>query len=301
MNSLYFFKATMMNRINRMFAGLLRVWLRACALSIFLLTPSAWAEPLLTNPVAPQGLENKYDYATVDISTLNEWEKTFVSDARKEPILKHILSVVDWQLKPDAEQAPYCASVFDKLLKWEDVKIVEPTFRTNSYGGLVFSEWHEKCPGFIPHKSKGSYRSAAAVYYNSHHFKVYEFPETMLPLGQALFYGQGNPSYFSIDGYGNKGERHFGNPDGRGRYRIVDIENCATKQIFRSLPSTAFSYPPRTSKLPYAESLVMEIIGRYFIVAAQISGVTKNHFLHVNQLGPNSDYVRDPDCRFSPK
>jgi len=276
-----------------------------CALALVLACvpfgKSVCAQSLLTDPVAPQGLENKRDYSTVDISTLNEWEKTFVPDARKEPILKHILSVVDWELKPGAEQAPYCASVFEKLKKWEDVEIIEPTIRTNSYGDPVFGEWHRKCPDFIPHKQKIITPGAASPYYGTHHFKIYHFFQGILNEGEVLFYFQGGAPPYYLDRYGNKGKKRLTHPNGSGWYRVIDLMKCDAKLTFRSLPSQAFSFFPRKKDLPYWSSAVLRLNDRMIIVGAQISDLTGNYMLNVNQIGPNGFYTREPNCRFSSK
>lgn len=270
-----------------------------CALSILLLAPSAWAEQLLIDPVAPQGLENKHDYSTVDISTLNEWEKTFVPDARKEPILKHILSVVDWELKPGAEQAPYCSNIMDKLQKWEDVEIVEPAIRTNSYGDAVFSEWHQKCPGFIPHERDIVTPGEASPYYGTHHFKIYDFPQGTLKDGESLFYFQGGAPPYYLDGYGNKGERQITHLSGVGDYRIIDLEACKIVYDFRSVPAWAFSYPSENPKDSFQESSLLKVKGTYYVVGGNISPVIGNHFIALYRLSKPEGFLQESGCWFS--
>ncbi|MEG3618436.1 hypothetical protein V5T82_08230 [Magnetovibrio sp. PR-2] len=263
--------------------------------------PSAVADELLTDPIAPQGLEYKHDYSSVDISSLTEWEKTFVPEARKEPILKHILTTLDWELKPGADQAPYCSDVFKKIQNWVDVEIIEPNIRANSYGDTAFSEWHKNCPDFFPHKSKIVTPGAASPTYGTHHFKVYELPHGILNDGEVVFYHQGGHPHYYIDGYGNKGDKEMYPPSGDGRFRIVNASSCKKVLAFRFLPSDAFSYPPANPQLPYAESAVMKADDRYVIVAARVSGLPLRHFLSINQLGPNGLYAKQPNCLFSSK
>jgi len=278
---------------------LLRTFGQAVAFVFVFYIHQAYAEDRPARQAAPQNLESKHDYTTVDISTLDGWEQTYVPDARKKPIFDIILGM-KWKLKEGVDQAPYCTELHQRLTAWEDVELVEPTFRTNSYGDPLFSNWHEKCPKMKPHMSEGASKTASATYYGSNHFKVFELPPVTGGEQQAILYFQGNAPFTFMDAFGNLLRGDSYQPMSSGRYRVIDLNSCRIKHVLQNMPASAFAYYFGSAKSPYAESAVFRIGGEYFVVGSSPPIITDFGFLNYHKISTFSEYLEKPDCIFFP-
>lgn len=256
----------------------------------------------LAEPAAPEGLENKHDYATVDISTLDGWELTYVPEARKKPIFDAILKGVNWRLRDDVKQAPFCEDVHRRLMAWDDVEIIEPTIRANRYGDPLFRPWHEQCPDMDPHKATAQryhrgYLYDIGIVFGSSHFKVFEIPHSTLNINRVLLYFRGNVRDKFMDRYGKYIQSEPYIVSGSGHYRVVDLETCKVTSTLRNIPSIPFPYYQPFAKKTYSESVVLRIGGEYFAVGGNRSPVSYlPGFISYYRLSNLSAFVAEPDC-----
>lgn len=253
---------------------------KASALSAVLFmattTVAGWAQAadVLLGP--PPGLATQHDYATVDISTLTEWELVYVPEKRKEPIIRHVLGATEWRPKKGKKKAPECDRLVDALLKWEGVEIVEPIIRANRYGDPEFDDWRNRCPDFYPHET-GSATQGPAIMYGTHGFKVFRIPSLDSRDGVFLLHYQGNGDFMDIDPLGHviknslleeilrKDLRNY-EPYGSGNYSVIDVGACRTKTYVGIIGPSPYSMYRVKGKFAFDESIISRINGIYYIV-----------------------------------
>lgn len=253
---------------------------------------------------APDGLENKHDYASVDISTLDGWELTYVPEARKKPIFDAILKGVNWRLREDGKQASFCKDVHHRLLAWDGVEIIEPSIRANRYGDPAFKSWREQCPEMDPHKSQiqGHHRGYfydRGIAYGSSHFKVFGMPRDVLGANQVLFYYMGSEPDDIMDRLGNYLGTGSYAVSGSGNYRVINLRTCEVTSNLRNMPSVSFSYFTPHANKSYAESAVFRIGDDYYVVGSRRSTIPRDSgYLIYYRLSKISTLMAEPDCVF---
>lgn len=243
---------------------------------------------------ADEDWSKKHDYATVDISTLEPLELTFVPEWRKESILKALLAGTRWELRKDVRQAPQCMALLEDLRAWKGVEIVEPTIRANRYGDPAFASWRRQCPNFDPHKDDANGETT----YGSHHFKVFEVPE--LKKDQVVFYFQGNPPSRFMDRLGNlliDGYIYLG----AGQYRTIDLNACkVTAWLARPTSPVSFSHYVSKARGYRTEGVVIKLNQRHKIVTLSLGSSSPLFYGRVVIYPITSSTTEgiEPECEF---
>ena len=252
-------------------------------------------------PYAPLGLADKHDYNTVDISTLNRWEYTFVPEARKEPVFRQAYTLFDWVVDDHYPQAEFCQGLHDQVLAWDDVEILEPVLRANRYGDPKFKDWHDTCPGFFPHVFTEEETHDFRVRYGSNHFKVFELPDGVLRKDEVLLYFHDYRRAEFIDGYGETliGPAEYA-IDNEGSYRVVNPQSCEIKYSIGHTSTNPFSYYEVQRSV--SEHVLLKAkggvyaAGWYYNVSPYIHSGLK-YF----KISETEDDLLQPDCVFKLK
>lgn len=264
-------------------------------------------------------LSKAHDYDTVDIKTLNVWERTFLPEWRKKPIFDAMLNGVKWKQHvriPDGkneelvlvsdEDAVLCDKLLSDLQNWNNVEFIEPEFSANRYVAPEFDEWRRRCPKMVPH------RYSLSVTIGTHNFKSYRLPE--LAANERLFYVQGNAGAHYMDAAGrlipkssmtqyllNQGLSF--KPDGQGHYSIVDLEQCKKVSNVPGLNTRSFEYYSKNDRGLglYRESAVFRIAGQSYVVSGHASNpdIDKERRLKIANFNRPDRTIRRRYCTFS--
>jgi len=260
-------------------------------------------------------LSNAHDYATVDIKTLNVWERTFVPEARKKEIFHALLNSVEWKqhmklydreqkkLFPVKDDA-FCRRLLSDLKSWKNVEIVEPEFSANRYVVPAFDDWRQSCPKLVPHDGFPN------PYLGTHNFKSFRLPE--LGSDERLFYVQGYLPKTDIDAAGrlkpessivsyilSQGKPFM--PDGSGTYSIINLKQCKRTVGFGTDNPRSFEYFTAGSGLRYSDSALVRINGHPYLVsgsASYVGSVNERRFFRIFDFKPTSQRIQPALCKF---
>ncbi|MCP5382254.1 MAG: hypothetical protein H6912_07775 [Kordiimonadaceae bacterium] len=134
------------------------------------------SDPGLTNE--EYQLKREIEQVRERINQYDKYQQTFIPDSWRMPVMKKMISMADWSLSEQDQQAEWCDEFMRDVKSWTNMEVVEPYIMQNNFGHVVFDDYHklpdnqgfQKMPHFIG--KFGGYLT-----FCSRSFRVYDMNE----------------------------------------------------------------------------------------------------------------------------